>query len=128
MLMSAKMTAMIVTGMELVQTPLDPLNVFATMDTLETDAIVRVEYNFKLLLPLWQKVQNFLQNSGFAKVAKVERNKQTNRQIHTRVIMFVYFGNKFFFCGGPPLNLLYTIFHDFVYLLLTNGTPFTYLA
>ena len=88
------MTAMIVTGMELVQTPLDPLNVFATMDTLETDAIVRVEYNFKLLLPLWQKVQNFLQNSGFAKVAKVGRNKQTNRQIHTRVIMFVYFGNK----------------------------------
>ena len=53
------------------------------------------------------KVQNFLQNSGFAKVKKVERNKQTNRQIHTRVIMtrnsliadfvvclFVYFGNK----------------------------------
>ena len=30
--------------------------------------------------------------------------------------------------GGPPLNLLYTIFHDFVYLLLTNGTPFKYLA
>ena len=30
--------------------------------------------------------------------------------------------------GGPPLNLLYTIFHDFVYLLLTNDTPFTYLA
>ena len=30
--------------------------------------------------------------------------------------------------GGPPPNLLYTIFHDFVYLLLTNGTPFTYLA
>ena len=37
------------------------------------------------------KVQNFLQNSGFAKVAKVERNKQTNGQIHTRVIMFVHF-------------------------------------
>ena len=33
------------------------------------------------------KVQNFLQNSGFAKVAKVERNKQTNGKIHTRVIM-----------------------------------------
>ena len=29
----------------------------------------------------------FLQNSGFAKVAKVERNKQTNGQIHTPVIM-----------------------------------------
>ena len=53
------------------------------------------------------KVQNFLQNSGFAKVKKVERNKQTNGQIHTRVILtrntliadfvvclFVYFGNK----------------------------------
>ena len=53
------------------------------------------------------KVQNFLRNSGFAKVAKVERNKQTNGQIHTRVSMrittliadfvvclFVYFGNK----------------------------------
>ena len=36
--------------------------------------------------------------------------------------------NKFLYGGGPPLNLLYTIFHDFVYLLLTNGTPFTYLA
>ena len=48
-----------------------------------------------------------MQNSGFAKVAKVERNKQTNGQIHTRVIMtrntliadfvvclFVYFGKK----------------------------------
>ena len=48
-----------------------------------------------------------MQNSGFAKVAKVERNKQTNGQIHTPVIMtrntliadfvvclFVYFGNK----------------------------------
>ena len=35
------------------------------------------------------KVQNFLQNSGFAKVAKVERNKQTNGQIHTRVIMTI---------------------------------------
>ena len=49
-----------------------------------------------------------MQNSGFAKVAKVERNKQTNGQIHTRVIMtrntliadffffflFVYFANK----------------------------------
>ena len=33
------------------------------------------------------KVQNFLQNSGFAKVAKVERNKQTNGKIHTCVIM-----------------------------------------
>ena len=43
---------MIVTWMELVQTPLGPLNVFATMDILEMDAIVRVEYNFKLLLPL----------------------------------------------------------------------------
>ena len=42
MLMNAKMTAMIVTWMEHVQTPLDPLNVFATMDTLETDAIVQV--------------------------------------------------------------------------------------
>ena len=30
--------------------------------------------------------------------------------------------------AGPPLNLLYTIFHNFVYLLSTNGTPFTYLA
>ena len=28
--------------MELVQTPLGPLHVFATMDTLETDAIVQV--------------------------------------------------------------------------------------
>ena len=31
-----------------------------------------------------------------------------------------------------PLILLYTIFHEkgtpFVYLLLTNGTPFTYLV
>ena len=31
-----------------------------------------------------------------------------------------------------PLTLLYTIFHEkgtpFVYLLLTNGTPFTYLV
>ena len=36
--------------------------------------------------------------------------------------------NKFLYGGGPPLNLSYTIFHDFVYLLLTNGTPFTYLA
>ena len=31
-----------------------------------------------------------------------------------------------------PLTLLYTIFHEkgtpFVYLLLTTGTPFTYLA
>ena len=35
------------------------------------------------------KVQIFLQNSGFAKVAKVERNKQTNGQIHTRVIMTI---------------------------------------
>ena len=34
--------------------------------------------------------------------------------------------NKFLYGGGSPLNLLYTIFHDFVYLLLTNGTPFTY--
>ena len=25
-------------------------------------------------------------------------------------------------------QILYTIFHNFVYLLLTNGTPFTYLA
>ena len=33
------------------------------------------------------KVQNFWQNSGFAKVAKVERNKQTNGKIHTCVIM-----------------------------------------
>ena len=36
--------------------------------------------------------------------------------------------NKSLYGGGPPLNLLYTIFHNFVYLLLTNGTPFTYLA
>ena len=36
--------------------------------------------------------------------------------------------NKCLYGGGPPPNLLYTIFHDFVYLLLTNGTPFTYLA
>ena len=36
--------------------------------------------------------------------------------------------NKFLYGGGPPLNFLYTIFHDFVYLLLTNGTPFKYLA
>ena len=36
--------------------------------------------------------------------------------------------NKFLYGGGPPLNLSYTIFHDFVYLLLTNGTPLTYLA
>ena len=48
-----------------------------------------------------------MQNSGFAKVAKAERNKQTNGQIHTRVIMtrntlfadfvvclFFYFGKK----------------------------------
>ena len=31
-----------------------------------------------------------------------------------------------------PLTLLYTIFHEkvtpFIYLLLTNGTPFTYLV
>ena len=33
------------------------------------------------------KAQNVLQNSGFAKVAKVKRNKQTNGEIHTRVIM-----------------------------------------
>lgn len=40
-----------------------------------------------------------------------------------------YFTNaEFLYGGGPPLNLLYTIFHEFVYLLLTNGTPFTYLA
>ena len=42
------------------------------------------------------------------------------------------------FLGGEappqvqPLTLLYTIFHDkgthFVYLLLTNGIPFTYLV
>ena len=36
--------------------------------------------------------------------------------------------NKFLHSGGPPLNLLYIIFHDFIYLLLTNVTPFTYLA
>ena len=36
--------------------------------------------------------------------------------------------NKFLYGGGPPLDLLYSTFHDFVYLLLTNGTPFTYLA
>ena len=31
--------------------------------------------------------------------------------------------------GGGVLNkFLYTIFHNFVYLLLTKGTPFTYLA
>ena len=36
--------------------------------------------------------------------------------------------NKFLYGGGPPLNLLYTNFRNFVYLLLTNGTPFTNLA
>ena len=36
--------------------------------------------------------------------------------------------NKFLYGRGPSLNLLYTTFHDFVYLLLTNGTPFTNLA
>ena len=36
--------------------------------------------------------------------------------------------NKFLYGEGPPNNVLYTIFHDFVCLLLTNGTPFTYLA
>ena len=30
--------------------------------------------------------------------------------------------------GGGTQQILYTIFHNFVYLLLTNGTPFTYLA
>ena len=44
--------------------------------------------------------------------------------------------NKFL-CGRlrpevQPLTLLYTIFHEkgtlFVYLLLTNGDPFTYLV
>ena len=29
---------------------------------------------------------------------------------------------------GGTQQILYTIFHNFVYLLLTNGTPFTYLA
>ena len=74
--------------MELVQTPLDPLNVFATMDTLETDAIVQVEYNFKLLLPLWQKSRIFCKIVGLQRSQRLkERNKQTNGQIHTRVIM-----------------------------------------
>ena len=87
--------------MELVQTPLGPLNVFATVDTLETDAIVQVEYNLKLLLPLWQK------SRIFCKIVVLQRlHKQTNGQIHTRVIMkintliadivvclFVYFAN-----------------------------------
>ena len=68
--------------MELVQTPLGPLNVFATVDTLETDAIVQVEYNLKLLLPLWQK------SRIFCKIVVLQRlHKQTNGQIHTRVIM-----------------------------------------
>ena len=35
---------------------------------------------------------------------------------------------QIFIGRGPPLNLLYTIFLDIVYLLLTNVTPFTYLA
>ena len=29
---------------------------------------------------------------------------------------------------GGTQQILYTIFHNFVYLLLTNGAPFTYLA
>ena len=36
--------------------------------------------------------------------------------------------NKFLNGGGPPLNLLYTIFHDFVYLLWKMVLLFTYLA
>ena len=42
--------------MELVQTPLDPLNVFATMDTLETDATVQVEYKRDLESDLESKL------------------------------------------------------------------------
>ena len=88
--------------MELVQTPLGPLNVFATVNTLETDAIVQVECNLKLLLPLWQKSRIFCKIVGLQRL-----HKQTNGQIHTRVIMkintliadivvclFVYFANK----------------------------------
>ena len=38
------------------------------------------------------------------------------------------YSTNFYTAEAHPLNLLYTIFHDFVFLLLTNGTPFTYLA
>ena len=72
--------------MELVQTPLDPLNVFATMDTLETDATVQVEYNFKLLLPLWQKSRTFCKIVG---LQRLRGTKRTNGQIHTRVSMTI---------------------------------------
>ena len=38
----------------------------------------------------------------------------------------------FFFTGSTPNTLLKTIFHEkgtpFIYLLLANGTPFTYLV
>ena len=30
------------------------------------------------------------------------------------------FSKNFLYGGGPPINLLYAIFHDFVDLLLTN--------
>ena len=66
--------------MELVQTPLDRLNAFATMDTLETDAIVQVEYNFKLLLPLWQKSRTFCEIVGLQRLQRLgETNKQTDK-------------------------------------------------
>ena len=75
--------------MELVQTPLDPLNVFATMDTLETDATVQVEYNFKLLLPLWQKSRIFCEIVGLQRLQRLRGTKRTNGQIHTRVSMTI---------------------------------------
>ena len=54
----------------------------------------------------------------------------TNAHIyaHKKPILYICVTNKFLFSGGPPLNLLYNIFHGCVYPLLTNGTPFTYLA
>ena len=37
------------------------------------------------------------------------------------------YSTNFYTSEAHPLTF-YTIFHDFVYRLLTNGTPFTYLA
>ena len=85
--------------MELVQTPLGPLNVFATMDTLEMDAIVQVQYNYYH----YGKSPEF-----FCEIVGLQRlHIQTNGPIHTRLIMtintltadfvvclFVYFAKK----------------------------------
>ena len=64
-----------------------------------------------------------------AKLAYISKNtdlplaaKKRQSEDHVELL------NKFLHSGGPSLNLLYIIFHDFVYLLLTNVTPFTYLA